>query len=61
MQNKSIKFTVTEQFAGTRDIKDIFTDIIVSDLNEKEWILAGENVKIDSPTIPESVVPERSI
>jgi len=54
----SIKLIVTEQFVGTTGLTEIFTDIILSEIKEKVWILEPESDIMGLPTIPNQVVPE---
>ena len=61
MQSKPIKFVVTERFAGTADVTEIFTNLILSEMKEKSWNLEQPSGIIEPPTIPNHVVPaERS-
>ena len=58
MKSKPIKFVVTEQFAGTATAAEIFTNLILSEMKEKGWNQEQQCGIMDSPTIPNHVVPE---
>ena len=58
MKSKAIKFVVTEHFGGTATPTEIFTDLILSEMKEKDWILEQQSGIMESPTIPNHVVPE---
>ena len=61
MANLKIRFIVTEQFVGTVDPTEIFTNLILSEMREKVWNLEQQSGIIESSTIPGYVVPkERS-
>ena len=57
MANCKIRFVVTEQFAGTANITEIFTDLILSEMKENLWLLEQQSGIMESPTIPSQVVP----
>ena len=57
MKGKAVKFVVTEQFAGTANITEIFTNLILSEMKEKVWNLEQQSGIMEPPTIPNQVVP----
>ena len=51
MSKKERKFIVTDKFAGTKHIADIFAEIIIQDFAEKELAFEQRRVIIDEPII----------
>ena len=51
------KFIVKERYAGTREATEIFSDILLSEIKGKDWILKQKHGIIGTPTIPKQVVP----
>jgi hypothetical protein len=60
---KQVKLIVKERFSGTKPPQDILSDIIISEIAEKQrkyWTSPGENGKINVPTGSGSCLNERS-
>ena len=51
MSKEKIEFIVTDSFAGTKHIADIFAEIIINDCAEKELAFEQRRVIIDKPII----------
>ena len=60
MQSEPVKFVVTEYFGGTATPTEIFTDLILSEINKNLWNSEQQSDIIESPTIPIVVPEERS-
>ena len=55
------KFVIKEHFKGTKNATELFTDILISEISGKGWILEQKCGIMGTPTIPNQVVPnERS-